>query len=155
MTATLTKPLTSTPPIDPKTAFREMAEQMKKPGMTTALRRREQGLSLDAAQTALIRRHDELDAANSVQHAIENPPVGGMMGRTDKYLASSILELSKLPPAEQANRAREMAAAMRNDPAHPFNNGNHPLHAQAVDEMSQLYSAQYYESGEAVISDEK
>ena len=80
---------------------------------------------------------------------------GGLMKDTSRYVASSILELSKLPPGEQANRAREMAAAMRNDPAHPFNNGNHPLHAQAVREMSDLYSAQYYsDDGSPVIKDE-
>lgn len=43
--ATKLIPGANAPAIDPATAFRKMAELMVTPGMTTALRRREQGLS--------------------------------------------------------------------------------------------------------------
>jgi hypothetical protein len=151
--ATKLTPGNSAPAIDPKTAFREMAEQMKKPGMTTALRRREQGLSLDPAQTALIRRHDELDAANSAQHAIENPRVGGTFKAT-KYIPTAIRAIGKLPDEEQVHAVREGIAALRKDER--WTNTNHPEHGQANYEMELLYSGQYREDRNTpVLTDEQ
>ena len=142
-------------PIDDKQAFQELAELMDKPEMRIALQRQRTGQSLDPAQAKLVAQHDELLAANNAQARLERPPTGGRLRGTDNYNAGYILELSKLPPVEQANRARELAAAMRNDPAHPFNDGTHPMHAQAVREMSQLYDAQYFaDGGDPVLGEE-
>jgi hypothetical protein len=115
------------------------------------------------AERLALNREAELEAAIKATEpkrqdvAYDGSPKspGGRMQDTSRYLASSILELSKLPPAVQANRAREMAAAMRNDPRSAYNDPSHSGHAQAVAEMQQLYQAQYYESGDPVISDEQ
>jgi hypothetical protein len=152
VTNTLTKPLTSTAPIDGATAFREVARIAGSPEGRIALQRRANGQPLDAAQTALIRRHDEFEAANNAQALREHPPTGGMMGRADKYIPTAVRELAKLPPLEQAHAAREMAAALRKDER--WTDANHPEHAQACHEMKLLYDGQYMEGGnEAVIKE--
>src|ERR1700730_6455743 len=152
VTTTLINPMTSTPPIDGATAFREVAKIVGSPEGRIALQRRANGQPLDAAQTALIQRHDAFLAANNAQALREHPPTGGMMGRADKYIPTAVRELAKLPPLEQAHAAREMAAALRKDER--WTNPNHPEHAQSVHEMKLLYDAQYMEGGnEAVIKD--
>jgi hypothetical protein len=150
--STLT-PGANAPAIDGKTAFREMATLMNTPGMITALRRRESGQTLDGAQTALIRRHDELEAANNAQALREHPPTGGTFKRTTLYNPSAIRAISNLPPVEQAHAAREQRAALRKDER--WTNANHLEHAQACHEMNLLYQGEYYEGGnEPVLNDE-
>ena len=70
------------------------------------------------------------------------------------YVPTAISDLAKLPPVEQANRAREMIAQMRNDPKSAYNDERHLGHAQAKHEMRLLYQAQSYGDGSAVLDDE-
>jgi hypothetical protein len=152
MPPTLTKPFAPAAPVDGRTAYQEVARIAGSPEGRIALQRRANGQPLDAAQTALIRRHDELEAANNAQALRERPPTGGKMGRTDRYIPTAVRELAKLPPLEQAHAAREMAAALRKDER--WTNPNHPEHAQSVHEMKLLYDGQYMEGGnEAVIKE--
>jgi hypothetical protein len=154
MPATLTKPFAPAAPVDGRTAYQEVARIAGSPEGRAALQRRANGQPLDAAQTALIRRHDEFLAANNAQALREHPPTGGMMGRTDKYIPTAVRELAKLEPVQPAHRAREMAAALRKDER--WTNPNHPEHAQANYEMELLYQGQYREGGnEPVIDEEK
>jgi hypothetical protein len=151
---TTTNPMTSTPPINGATAFREVAKIAGSPEGRIALQRRANGQPLDAAQTALIQRHDAFLAANNAQALREHPPTGGTMKATTKYIPTAIRELAKLPPVEQAHAVRERLAALRNDPR--WTDTNHREHAQANYEMELLYQGQYHEGGnEPVLSDEK
>ena len=77
------------------------------------------------------------------------------MKSTTKFISSRVIELSKLPPLEQANRSRELIAQMRNDPKSDVNNEHDLGHQQAVAEMQMLYSGQYLESGGPVLGDDE
>jgi hypothetical protein len=147
---------TNAPEIDGKTAFREVVKIASSQEGKIALRRRANGQSLDAAQAALIRRHDDLEAANNAQARSERRVIGGVSKATTTYVPSAIRELAKLPPVEQAHRSRELIAGIRNNKDHPFNLPAHLGHKQAVAEMRMLYDGQYMaDTGEPVITDEK
>ena len=74
---------------------------------------------------------------------MQAPKVISARKSSGKYIPSAIRELAKLEPIEQANRAREMAVALRKDER--WTNGNHPEHKQAFHEMYLLYQGQYFE----------
>jgi hypothetical protein len=88
---------------------------------------------LEAAMKAEEPKRQERDDRGNIRSP------GGVMKSTTKFISSRVMDLSKLPPLEQAHRARELAAQMRNDPKSAYNNEHDPAHRQAVEEMKHLY----------------
>ena len=133
--------------------YQQLAELMSKPEMRIALQRNRTGQTLDEKQQGLIARHDELMALNSQQARSERPYSGGKLGSTTKFIPTAIRDLAKLPDVEQANRSRELVAALRKDPR--YTDESNVEHKQAVYEMELLYGGQYMaEDGAPMLGDE-
>ncbi len=79
---------------------------------------------------------------------------GGVMKPTDRYIPTTISDLAKLPPVEQANKARELRASIRDNKAHPYWNEHHEGHKQAVEEMAVLYKAEQLTDGTPTLGEE-
>ena len=78
----------------------------------------------------------------------------GSLPKATNYISQEMLALAKVPAPEAANLSRERITVIRMDPTHPFNLPKDPRHKLAVEEMSGLYNAQFYENGEPVLKDE-
>jgi len=119
-----------------------------------ALERKWANRELSTSQKAALTKMAELEALTDAEARRERPPLPGRYPTEQRYTPASIIELGKLPFAEAAHRAREMRAAMRNDPKSAYNNPQDPAHKQAVHEMNLLYGAERYEDGTPVLPDE-
>ncbi len=120
-----------------------------------ARQRAQTGQPLSPQQRAIENRRIELEAQVAAQARAERPAVGGMLRGTDKFIPQEVFAISKLPPREQVNVARELRAKWRNDPKSAYSDPAHPDHAAHVEAMQLLYKAETMDDGSPVLGDEK
>ena len=109
-------------PIDPRSAYQEIGELLRKPGARVALERRRAGQELNPEQARLLDRLDRLEAANNAQARSERhdpaPPLPPMRG---PYLPGEAMSFAKNTNAfERRHAAAEYRAKVFGNPDHAF-----------------------------------
>jgi hypothetical protein len=124
--------------------FQEIAQIVGTPEGRIALQRARTGQPLDARQAAIVKRHDELNAANSAQARKEQAGSGGWMTtRRPHSIPAELHAIERIADARERTHAiRQQKAAWRDDPKSPFNDASHPEHKNYVEAMSRLYQAE-------------
>jgi hypothetical protein len=138
--------------IDPKTAYKELAQIAGSREGSIALQKKRTGQTLTAGEARIVARHDALLAANAAQARAERPPLPGSYKSEKTYVSTRIQEIAKLPPFEQANAARGYRAELRRHPA--FLDERHAEHKQILEEVHRTYGAEFYKDNTPVLPDE-
>jgi hypothetical protein len=137
-----------------KAVNQERADIAGKPGWQTISWRLKNGQALSPEQQAIADRMAVLE--NKLAAAAPPKLVGRpTFPKMDQYIPQSTIDLVRLPPAEAANKAREAWTAIKSDRAHAYWDVRNPGHAAAVQEVAALHQAQFMETGEPVLTDDK
>jgi hypothetical protein len=122
----------------------EIAQIVGTPEGRVALQRARTGQPLDARQAAIVKRHDELEAANNTVARKEQASRGGWMKTTRPHsIPTELHAIERIADVRERTHAiRQQKAAWRDDPKSPFNDASHPEHKNYVEAMSRLYQAE-------------
>lgn len=135
-------------------AFERIAQIAGSDEGRVALQRKRTGQSLTPRQQDLIDEHDYLMEENGRTARAERPlahRIGpSRYGESLTHVPAEVLRISRLPPFEQQQAAREMRTKIMNDRNHPYFNPNHAEHKQALKTMELLYQAEITEDGSPV-----
>jgi hypothetical protein len=122
----------------------EIAAIVGSPEGKIALQRARTGQPLDARQAAIVKRHDELEAANNTVARREQASKGGWMKTARPHsIPAELHAIERIAdPRERTHAIRQQKAAWRDNPTSPFNDASHPEHKNYVEAMSRLYQAE-------------
>jgi len=139
----------ATPQLSGRELVREIGKLQADQTYRIAKERKAARKELTSAQQAALTKMEQLDALTDAEARKERPPLPGTYRSNQPYVSSRLMGISKLPPHEQLNAAREYRAELKRHPA--FLDERHPEHKHVLEEHHNTYGAERFEDGTAVL----